>query len=225
LNRRWPGLADEFIEFLKGKPEITTFVDDVMGSPEIIPKLIEIIKTEKGSVKFYCEKAIRFVSEKKPELVYPYFYDIASFIDSDNSFIKWGGIITISNLASVDEDNKFKTISKKYFSLLHSDSMITANNVAGNAYKFVEKDPKYEKIITKEMFKIKGNTYLHKGEVSPECKNIMLGSAIEYFDKVFDISESKKEMLEFAEAEVKNTRKKVAKTAGDFLDKHQPKKG
>ena len=217
-------MADEFIQFLKEKPEIASFVDEIIGSPEIIPKLIEIIKTEKGSVKFYCQKAIRFASEKKPELVYPYFYDIASFIDSDNSFIKWGGIITLSNLASVDDYNKFKSISKKYFSFLHSDSMITANNVAENAHKFVEKDPKYEKIITNEMFKIKENTYLHKGEVSPECKNIMLGSAIEYFDKVFDISESKKEMLEFAEAEVKNTRKKVAKTAEDFINKHHLKK-
>jgi len=37
-------------------------------------------------------------------------------------------------------------------------------------------------------------------------------------------SESKKEMLEFAEAEVKNTRKKVAKIAEDFINKHHLKK-
>jgi len=99
--------------------------------------------------------------------------------------------------------------------------MITANNVAGNAFKFVEKNQEYENLITKEMLKIPGNTYLHKGEISPECRNIMLGSAIEYFDKVFDISESKEQMLEFAEGQVNNTRNKVAKTAEAFLKKHR----
>jgi hypothetical protein len=214
-------MADEFLEFLKGKPEITGFVDEVIGNPELIPRLLQIIKTEKSGVKFYCEKAIRFISEKKPELIYPYYDDIASFIDSGNSFIKWGGIITLSNLAIVDDDNKFKAISKKYFSFLHSDSIITANNVAGNAFKFVKKDQAYEKLITREILKIPGNTYLHKGEVSLECKNIMLGSAIEYFDKVFDISESKGQMLEIAEGQVNNTRKKVAKAAEAFLKKHR----
>jgi hypothetical protein len=214
-------MADEFLEFLKGKPKIGSFVDEVIGNPDIIPKLIGIIKTEKGSVKFYCEKAIRFISEKKPELIYPYYDDISSFLESSNSFIKWGGIIILSNLAAVDEEDKFRTVSGKYFRLLHSDSVITANNVAGNAFKFVEKDQAYERLITREILKIPGNTYLHKGEVSLECKNIMLGSAIEYFDKVFDISESKGQMLEFAEGQVNNTRKKVAKTAESFLKKHR----
>jgi hypothetical protein len=214
-------MADEFVEFLKGKPDAAGFVDEIIEDPGIIPKLIGIIETEKGSVKFYCEKMIRLVSEKKPELVYPYYDDIAAFLDSGNSFIKWGGIITLSNLASVDEEGKFMAVAEKYFSLLHESSMITANNVAGNAHKFVEKEPAYEKLITEEMFKIPGNTYLHKGEVSPECKNIMLGSAIEYFDRVFEISENKEKMLQFAQSQTDNSRAKTAKTARDFLKKHR----
>ncbi|SHJ64549.1 hypothetical protein [Parasporobacterium paucivorans] len=214
-------MADEFLAFLKGKPDVDGFIDEILEDSGIIPKLIGIINTEKGSVKFYCEKVIRLVSEKEPELVYPYYDEIAAFLDSSNSFIKWGGIVILSNLATVDDADNFRAVSKKYFSMLHSDSMITANNVAGNAYKFVVKNPAYEKLITTEMFKIPGNTYLYKGEASPECRNIMLGSAIEYFDKVFEISENKEKMLAFAECQTDNTRKKVAKTAREFLKKHR----
>jgi hypothetical protein len=215
-------MPDEFVEFLKGKPDIESFVEEVIGNPELIPKLLHIIKTEKGSVKFYCEKAVRFVSERRPELVYPYFDEVAAFLDSENSFIKWGGIVTLSNLIAADDEGRFKRLSKKYFSLLHSDVMVTAANVAGNAYKFVEKDPGYEKIITKEMLKVPGDTYLYKGEESPECKRIMMGDIIDYFDKVYEITKNKKEMIEIAESQVDCSRKKVAKTARDFLKKHRP---
>lgn len=78
-------MADEFVEFLKVKPDIDGFVDEVIEDPGIIPKLIGIIKAEKGSVKFYCEKVLRMVSEKKPELLYPHYDDIAAFLDSGNS--------------------------------------------------------------------------------------------------------------------------------------------
>jgi len=217
-------MPDEFVEFLKGKPDMESFVEEIIGNPELVPRLLHVIKTEKGSVKFYCEKAIRFVSQRRPELVYPYFDDIAAFLDSDNSFIKWGGIMTLSNLAVVDDEGRFKMIAKKYFGLLHSGAMVTAANVAGSAYKFVEKDPGYEKIITKEMLKVTDDTYLYKGEPSPECKRIMMGNIIDYFDKVYDISDSKEKMIEIAESQVDSSRKKVAKTARDFLKKHRPQR-
>ncbi|MBP1743742.1 MAG: hypothetical protein H6Q58_720 [Firmicutes bacterium] len=215
-------MPDEFVEFLKGKPDIESFVEEIIGNPELIPRLISIIKTEKSSVKFYCEKTVRLVSEKRPELVYPYYDDIAALLDSENSFLKWGGIITLSNLAASDDEGRFKRVSKKYFGLLHSDAMVTAANVAGSAYKFVEKDPGYEKLITREMLKVPGDTYLNKGEPSPECSKIMMGNIIDYFDKVYDISKSKKEMIEIAESQVDCSRKKVAKKARDFLEKHRP---
>jgi hypothetical protein len=40
------------------------------------------------------------VSEKKPELVYSYFDFLVKLLDSENNFLKWGSIITISNLCA-----------------------------------------------------------------------------------------------------------------------------
>jgi len=213
-------MDDELLIRLKEKPDIERILTEVFENPSIIGRLIDIIETEKGTVKFYCEKVIRLTGEKYPELLYPYYERIASFIESDNNFIKWGGIITLSNLAAVDDEDKFRNISGKYFSLFHSKSMITARNAAGNTHKFIEKTPAYEKAATNEMLKVKGNVYYNKGEPSPECKNIMMGTAIDYFDKFFDLTERKSEMLAVAEGEIGNTRKKVARKAKAFIEKH-----
>jgi len=128
---------DQWIATLEKKPEVKAFLNKVISEPEIIPILIEIIKINKGSVKFYCEKIIRMVSERKSSLVYPYFNDIAQLIESSNNFIKWGAIITLSNIVSEDVGSKFEDVYERYFSMFNSDSMITAGNAVRNAWKIV----------------------------------------------------------------------------------------
>ncbi len=213
-------LVDEWIQRLKQKPETDDFVDEVIQEPEIISVLIEIIKKDKGSVKFYCEKIVRIISERRPILVYPYFDDVASLIDSQNNFIKLGVIITLSNLISVDNENKFKSIYEKYFSLINSDSMITAGNVVKNAWKIVMKNPGWEDDITKRLLSLSANTYLNKGEPSPECKNIIFGDAIDCFNQYYEMSGNKEEIIEFVTNQRNNPRKQVAKKAESFLKRY-----
>lgn len=215
--------VDDIKEMLEKKPDVNEFAKYISEHIEAIPLLIAIIAEDKGSTKFFCEKTIRLISEGEPELIYPYFDEISRFIDSKNSFIKWGGLITLSNLAAVDEENKFKDIYEKYFSMIDSESMITAGNVVGNAWKIILKNPEYEGDITKRLLGVANNTYINKGKPSPECRNIMLGNVIDCFDKYYKISGNKKEMIEFAAGQRNNTRKPVAKRAEKFLEEHPSK--
>jgi len=195
-------------------------VEVLKEEPSRIKGLIEKINTDKGSGKFFLEKSIRLLSEREPSLVYPYFSEIAYLIQSPNNFIKWGAIISISNLIAVDEENRFEPLLDGYFSLLNSDSMITAGNVASNAWKFAMKNPVWEKKITERLLKVKENTYLYKGEPSPECKNIMLGHVLTCFDKYYKVSTLQEKIIAFAESEVNNPRKSVARKAQAFLKNH-----
>jgi len=38
-------MPDAFVDYLNGKPEIEAFVEEVIGNPELIPRLLQIIKT------------------------------------------------------------------------------------------------------------------------------------------------------------------------------------
>lgn len=211
---------DKLLEKIQGKPDLEAFVREVLQQPEYIPVLFSIIKNDPGSAKFYCEKVIRIVSERHPELVYPYFEEVAALIGSPNSFIKWGAIITLSNLAAVDTENKFASIYEKYFGLIAADAMVTAANVIGNAWKTILNKPEYEQDITKRLLRIPQNTYLYKGEPSPECRNILCGHTIDCFDKYFELAHDKNGILAFASAQTHNPRKQVAKKAAAFLKKH-----
>ena len=67
-------------------------MSQVIKNPKLIEVLISAIDSEKGSIKFGCEKIVRLVSEKKPELVYSYFDFLVQLLDSENNFLKWDGV-------------------------------------------------------------------------------------------------------------------------------------
>jgi hypothetical protein len=212
--------ADSLLAAIKEKQEFGTIVNSVESNPELIGVLLKIIKEDKGSTKFYCDKVIQKISETNPSLVYPYFNEISPLLDSTNNFIKWGATRTISNLIAVDKDKKFDRIYDHYFGMIDSDSMITASNVVGNAWKFVLALPEKEWDITSRLLKVTENTYLNKGELSPECKNIVIGHVIECFDKYYGVSGNQDKMLEFALGQTNNDRKSTAKKALEFIKKH-----
>jgi hypothetical protein len=211
---------DELFQRLKTKPDVLTLAQEITENPHSIADYLEIINYKRGSVKFLAEKVLRSISETDPDLLYPYFSEIAELLDSQNSFIKWGGIITLSNLVVADRDQKFLNIYDRYFSLLNSETMVTAANVAGNAWKIVERYPEREADITRRLLSVENNIYYHKGEPSPECNNVLYGHLIDCFVRYFQESVVKPEILAFVSRQQNNPRKKVAKAAQQFVKKY-----
>jgi len=68
-------LTGAWLAFLKGKPDVDAAAERLMAEPEAIPVLFGIIREDRGTLKYACEKIIRKVSEKNPHLIYPYFDD------------------------------------------------------------------------------------------------------------------------------------------------------
>lgn len=204
-------------ELIKEKTTTEAFVERVLSNHAMIPVLFDVIHSDKGTQKFYCEKIVRKLSEFAPELIYPYFSDVVRMVESDNKFIKWGGIITLTNLLSEDQEARFRDVFDMYFKLIDSEVMVTAVNVINNTWKIIEYYPDLEKQITEKLLSIENNNYMHKGKISSECKNIVLGAVINCFGTYYDISDRKEEIIAFVKRQKNNTRKKVSKAALDFL--------
>lgn len=200
--------------------DIPAFVERVIKRPKEIAELIEALKVEKRAVKFAYEKVLRLTSERRPELIYAYFEVFAGLLDSDNSIIKWGAIMTIANLAAVDEQKKFETIFKKYYSPISGPTMITAANIIGSSVKIALAKPELTESITKEILKVEKAKYQRHGKLSPECRNVAIGHAIDSFEKFFEQIDDKKAVIAFVKRQLKNTRKQVAKKAERFIRKH-----
>ncbi len=208
---------ETIFERIKEKTSTEAFVNMVSNNQTLIPVLFDIIHTDKGTQKFYCEKIIRKLSEISPDMIYPYYNDVVQMVVSDNKFIKWGGIITLTNLASVDYDRHFLDVFDMFFNLINSEVMVTAASVIENTWKIVKNYPDLEPQITGRILAVAGNVYIHKGKESSECKNIVIGAVINCFGTYYAISERKQDMIEFVKRQKNNPRKKVAKTAVDFL--------
>jgi hypothetical protein len=194
---------------------------EVMKSPDCIPQLFDGLNHKKGSVKLGCEKVLRLISEKHPELIYPYFDKFVQMLDSENTFLKWGAIITIANLATVDSKNKFERIFNKYYFPITDTVMVTAANIIGNSWKIALAKPKLTEKIVTEILKAEKAKYEYKGELSPECSNVVFGHAIDCLSQFYDKIENKKPVEDFVKKQLKNTRKPVAKKAEKFIRKYK----
>ncbi len=212
------------ISRLKAKPDLNLLVADAMENTAILNSLFEIVLTETSGIKYACTKIIRLVSEQKPERIYPYFEEIVKWLHHKNSFIKWDGILTLSNLAAVDYEDKFGSIYQDYFALIQDSQMITAANVIGNAWKIVLAKPELESDITRRLLEVPKIIYMNKGEPSPECNCIVCGQVLDCFEHYFDRSGSQTAMIDFAEGQLGSRRKSLAKNAEKFLSNHKGKR-
>jgi hypothetical protein len=200
--------------------DIAGIVDQVIEKPKSIDELIEALKVETRAVKFSYEKVLRQVSERRPDLIYPYFDVFVGLLDSDNSFLKWGAIMTVANLTAVDKENKFEAIFAKYYAPIPGPAMITAANIIGSSAKIARAKPELTERITREILKVEKAKYKNKGALSPECRNVAIGHAIDTFDKLFDQIGDKATVITFVKRQLKNTRKPVVKKSERFLRKH-----
>lgn len=209
----------DIIKLIEQKKDIELLVNHVINNPNEVDSLVDVIKTNPKSIKFGCEKILRLVSEKEPELIYPYFDFFVQLIDSPNSFLKWGAIMTVANLVKIDTQNKFEEIFERYFRLINEPAMVTAANTIGHSWKIALAKPYLTDTIVERILKLENTSYIHKGEVSPECKNIVRGVAIQTFGKIIPLTNKKEEIIGFVEKQLNNKRPKVRKQAEAFMRK------
>jgi hypothetical protein len=200
--------------------DISALADQIMKDSASIPILIDALKIEKSSKKFAYEKVLRLISAKQPALIYPYFDFFCSLLDHENSFLKWGAIMTVANLTAADTQKKFEAVFQKYFAPIKGPTMIAAANIIGSSVTIVRSKPALSGEITREILKVEKAKFLMKGSPSPECRNVAIGHAIDAFDKLCNQIGDRTAVINFVKRQLKNTRKPVARKAEQFIRKH-----
>ena len=200
--------------------DIGALADRLISDSQQIPELIHALQTEKSAKKYAYEKILRIVSERRPDLIYPHFEAFASLLDSENNFLKWGAIMTVANLTAADKQKKFESIFRKYFDPISGPTMITAANIIGGSTIITRAKPALADAIAKEILRVEKAKYMLKGNLSPECRNVAIGHAIDSFEKLYGLIEHKIDVTAFVKRQLKNPRKPVAKRAEQFLRKY-----
>jgi hypothetical protein len=201
-------------EIAKKETDMEKTVAKVIKKPELLSEVFEGLGSDKARIKYGCVKALRLISEKKPEILYPRMDFFSDLLDSDNNFFKWGAIHTIANLAAADSERRFEVIFDKYFAPIPGPELIPAGNVIGGAAKIALAKPELSDRIAKEMLKVEKAKYQ-----TAECRNVAMGHAIKSFDLFFDQIKDKEPVIKLIKKQLKNTRNATRKKAEKFLKK------
>ena len=137
-------------------------VSYAIKNPQCIDQLIGGVTAPKGSIRFTYEKVLRIISEERPDLIYPYFDIFKKLSVCDNSFLKWGAILTISNLAAADDEGKFDKMFDEFYAPVKGPVMVTASNIIGSSVKIAQAKPYLSQKITKEILGLPVNLWVQK---------------------------------------------------------------
>jgi hypothetical protein len=190
--------------------------DRFSKSPSQIETLVNLLNSEKGGTRLAAGNILRRISEKKPELVYPHFDTFAAMIDHENSFLKWGAILIIGNLAPVDTQDKFDKIFRRYYNPITGADMVTAANVIGGLTNLAIAKPHLANSIAKEILKVEKANYK-----TEECNRVACGHAITSLDRFFDLIDDKKPVIKFVKGQLTSSRKSTRTKAEKFVRKHK----
>ncbi len=193
----------------------------VVRTPTVIPRLLEALDDRKARVKYGAEKVLRAVSERRPDLLGPYYSDFVRLLDAENSFIRWGAIRTFANLAAAGTDDRVAGIFRKYFAPLKGPDMVTAATTIGGAVVIARAKPAMADRIAREILRVETAAYRMHDAPSPECRNVACGQAIDALDELYEGITRKKHVIEFVRRELRSTRPAVRKKAAAFLRKHR----
>ena len=211
------GIADKVA--MKGA-DPSTIAAEAIENPAFIEELIAGVTAPTGTLRYGFEKVLRAISEQRPDLVYPFFDRFVQLMDGKNSFLKWGAILTIANLTPADTEGRFERIFRKYYAPITGPAMVTAANIVGSSVKIISAKPMLTQRITRAILRVEKADFERHGEPSAECRNVVLGHAIDALDQVFDRFDDKATVVRFVKRQLNNTRRPVVRKAEAFLAKH-----
>jgi hypothetical protein len=183
----------------------------------LIPEVLNGTSSPKASIRYGCGKVLMDLSERHPELLYPYMNKFIDLLDSKYRILTWTAMAIIANLAKVDEERKFDRIFDKYFSFLNDEYMVTVANTVGNSAKIALAKPYLVQRITAELLKVENLKVTP--HLTEECKWVITEHALKAFDVFFKKVEAKEQVLSFAEKQLESPRTSLKREAKSFIKK------
>ena len=181
----------------------------------LVPDIIEGLGEDKARIKYGCAKALRIMSELRPDLLYPQFDFFVRLLDQENKIFQWDAAFVLSQLARADEDDKFSVVIDKYFSPIPGPVMITAANVIQGGARIAQAKPHLADRIAAEMLKVGKARYQ-----TPECRNVAIGHAILALGKLLPLLRDPTPAVQFVRKQKRNPRPATRKKAQHVLKSH-----
>jgi hypothetical protein len=187
-------------------------VDSVEHNNELIEEVLAGINAKRAGVKFGASKALRILSERVPEALYPHFDFFAAMLRHDNQILKWNATLTLANLAPVDREGKIEAVLDQYLDLISGPNMITAANAIRGAAIIGVAKPHLVRRIVLRIMRVEREDY-----ATPECRNVVIGHALRALEPLAELLPDRHVLRLFAARQLGNPRPATSAKARKFL--------
>lgn len=189
--------------------------DALEHNQELIHDLLAGVGAKRAAVRFGASKALRLLSERVPELLYPHFDFFVALLGNTNQILEWNAILTLANLAKVDRDFKIDAILDPYLDLISGSNMITAATALHGAATIGVAKPQLVSRIVPRILLAERAEY-----ATPECRNVAIGHALLALDQLADLLPDMRSARLFAARQLGNPRAATSAKARKFLKQH-----
>jgi hypothetical protein len=186
-----------------------------ISNPRLLTEIAEGLNADKPRVKYGCAKALRLISEQRPDLLYPHFDFFARLLDHENKILQWAAAFVLSHLARVDTEDKLPAIFARYFSPIAGPVMITAANAIQGGARIAQAKPHLADRIAAEVLKVATARYQ-----TPECRNVAIGHAIRALSAILPLLDKPAPAARFVRQQLRNRRSATRRKAQQFLKSH-----
>ena len=193
-------------------PHVAPSADAVEHNHELLLEVLAGVGAKRGEVRLAASKALRVLSERAPELLYPHFDFFVALLEQDNQILKWNATLTLANLARVDDEAKIEGVLDRYLGLIAGPDMITAANAIRGAAMIGVARPHLAARIVLQVMRVDGVQY-----ATPECRNVAIGHALEALEQLADVLPDQRVARLFAARQLGNPRAATSAKARRFL--------
>ncbi len=186
-------------------------------SPECLAQAISGLDEAQATIKYGCDKVLRYLAAHSPEVLYPYFDKLAANLESEKTILKWGAIDILSHLATIDSGRKFEEIFDKFYAPITGPVLITAANIIKASARIAKSQPQLANRISRQLLSVEQAKYK-----TAECRQIALCEAVRTFDQIFDLLDDKSAVIEFVRHRLKSHRNSTRSAAEKFLRMRKP---
>ena len=169
---------------------------------------LDALHAPDARTKLAASKAFRDLSLHEPARLYPHFESFAALLAHPNNILKWDAILTVANLARVDEERKLDRILDAYLAPITGPVMITAANTIKGAASIAQARPDLAPRILTALLRVEKAKY-----ATPECRNVAIGHVLTAFAKLSRLFPDTRPIRSFAARHTRNPRAATAAKA------------
>ena len=199
-------------EFYIKTSDIEILAEKAMADESLLSEVLEGLKNKNETLRYNCHKVLSEISRNNGELLYPHWDYLVEQLDSKNTYHKLSSLVLLANLTDVDKDNRIEKIYKRYIDMLRGEGTILAIYAATSLAKIASVKSHLREEITDRLLDI---DRIYQGKQLELTK----AAVIEAFDSLYDQSESKEKIKEFAVKQLDSKSNKTKKIAKAFLNK------